>query len=282
MTTLSHSLSRPAVLQQSHAMLLNRNHTQMKGLIGWWPLWEGAGETAFDLSPYRTHGTLTNMDQSSDWVVGRRGGQALDFDGVDDHVDCGNSSHFDDGHSGFAISAWALLTSPHGKDHALVTKDNVSQRSFQFLQLGGTASANDKLRFSLRVGGTYYTVDSDAAAWPDDGQRHHAVAVYNGANIRVFIDGDHTGGTTSCTGTTTTTTAGLLIGRRGDGFADLDGQVQDVRIWGRGLSNVEVRDLYLNPTAPFKRQAVVPDITAAPPAAADFPFIKYYMGTGVI
>lgn len=57
-----------------------------RGCVGaWCPSLGPTGLRLMDQSLYGNHGTLTNMDAASDWVVsGGRG--ALDFDGVDDNV----------------------------------------------------------------------------------------------------------------------------------------------------------------------------------------------------
>lgn len=57
-----------------------------RGLVGWWcpSINPRGGNRLFDLSPFRNHGTLTNMT-NDDWVVSSGGG-ALDFDGTTDHV----------------------------------------------------------------------------------------------------------------------------------------------------------------------------------------------------
>lgn len=57
------------------------------GLVGaWCPSVSGWGGTVLrDLSGQGNHGTLTNMDPATDWVVSGGYG-ALDFDGVDDYT----------------------------------------------------------------------------------------------------------------------------------------------------------------------------------------------------
>ena len=55
------------------------------GLVGYWNFQEGTGTTAYDKSGKRNHGTLTNMDPTTDWVDGKLGG-GLDFDGSDDYI----------------------------------------------------------------------------------------------------------------------------------------------------------------------------------------------------
>ena len=69
---------------ESHGDLSDAPHL-WRGLAGAWPMQEGGGVKAFDVSGYGNHGTLTNMDPATDWVVTEKG-RALDFDGSNDGV----------------------------------------------------------------------------------------------------------------------------------------------------------------------------------------------------
>lgn len=60
-------------------------------LVGLWHFDEGSGTTACDASGYGNDGTLVNEPA---WVDGKIG-KALEFDGVDDSVDCGNPASLD-------------------------------------------------------------------------------------------------------------------------------------------------------------------------------------------
>ncbi|MHC4325139.1 MAG: hypothetical protein ACYSUX_12820, partial [Planctomycetota bacterium] len=55
------------------------------GLVAYWPLDEGTGTTTADISGNGNNGTFVDAPA---WVSGKFGG-ALDFDGIDDVVDCG-------------------------------------------------------------------------------------------------------------------------------------------------------------------------------------------------
>ena len=55
------------------------------GLIGHWTFDEGIGVQAHDISGNRRHATLTNMDESAAWVSGAFG-TALHFDGTNDNL----------------------------------------------------------------------------------------------------------------------------------------------------------------------------------------------------
>jgi hypothetical protein len=61
-----------------------------RGCVGAWN--PGLGPTGlrlYDWSPYKNHGTLTNMDAAGDWVTSQ-GRYALDFDGNNGYVDLGS------------------------------------------------------------------------------------------------------------------------------------------------------------------------------------------------
>jgi hypothetical protein len=59
-------------------------------LRGYWQFDDGTGNTASDSSGYNNHGTIINAT----WTTGKFG-DALNFDGIDDYVDCGNDTSFD-------------------------------------------------------------------------------------------------------------------------------------------------------------------------------------------
>jgi hypothetical protein len=63
-----------------------------RGCVGAWnPGLGPTGLTLSDWSPYKNHGTLTNMDPGTDWVASQ-GRYALDFDGINDFVPLGTTN----------------------------------------------------------------------------------------------------------------------------------------------------------------------------------------------
>ena len=72
-------------------------HAGDPALVGWWKLDEGAGTTARDFSGYGNDGAFRGDPQ---WVAGRFG-KALEFDGADDYLDCGNDPSLD-------LTAWTV------------------------------------------------------------------------------------------------------------------------------------------------------------------------------
>ncbi len=79
-------------------------------LVGMWRLDETSGAVASDTSGYENHGTLVNMDSTTDWVEGMiRNG--LEFDGVDDYVEIPDSVNLDMTES-FTAEGWFKINGP--------------------------------------------------------------------------------------------------------------------------------------------------------------------------
>jgi len=67
---------------------VNTQHPLGHGCVGWWEMNVGSGLVVPDISGQDNHGTMTNMDASTDWVQGRHGGEgALEFH--TQYVNCG-------------------------------------------------------------------------------------------------------------------------------------------------------------------------------------------------
>lgn len=86
---------------------LNKTHPLAKGMVACWLMNEGTGDKVFDLSGNQHHGTLTNMDPTTDWVAGKDG-WGLDFNGANDRVILSNNMlrHFVD--DKLSLSLWML------------------------------------------------------------------------------------------------------------------------------------------------------------------------------
>ncbi|MBN1672289.1 MAG: FecR domain-containing protein [Kiritimatiellae bacterium] len=83
-----------------------------EGLIGYWPFDEGTGQTAYDLSGYGNHGTLK---RGPAWTEGVAGG-ALAMNGRDSHVEIPAAQVLDPGLASFSYALWVNATESTG-DH---------------------------------------------------------------------------------------------------------------------------------------------------------------------
>ena len=85
-----------------------------------------------DWSGFGNHGTLTNMDTGSDWVLSG-GRYALDFDGSNDYVNVPNPAALDFGTGDFTVSLWAFMRST---TTGIIFSRNYFS-SFEILSTGG-------------------------------------------------------------------------------------------------------------------------------------------------
>ena len=92
------------VLLAAPAFAFNPNTDE--SLLGWWPLNDGSGLTAMDLSGQGHNGSLTNGPV---WTTGYYGG-GLQFDGTDDYVD----TDWNENLATWTICCWVIrFLSPH-------------------------------------------------------------------------------------------------------------------------------------------------------------------------
>jgi hypothetical protein len=61
-------------------------YTQPSGLVGYWNFDQGSGAIAYDSSGFNNQGII----YGASWTTGKVN-EALNFDGLNDYVDCGNN-----------------------------------------------------------------------------------------------------------------------------------------------------------------------------------------------
>jgi len=220
-------------------------HPLGHGCVGWWEANMGSGLVVPDISGQDNHGTMTNMDASTDWVQGRHGGEgALEFDGATNYVDLQTTSSVDY----VTLVVVARCADSNRDDRQLLTADvgggGGEHRSWQF-RLDGNSGL---LRFILFIAGGIEGLASANAY--DDGDWHTFAATYDGVTAYIYVDGiqvgsDNTGGGVIDTG------GPLLIGSRtrpGDWYI---GQIASSILYSRALPAEEIADLRANPYAPI-------------------------------
>ncbi|MDD3926772.1 MAG: LamG domain-containing protein, partial [bacterium] len=107
----------PAVLNDE----IIDQHAQQP-ITGRWALDETSGTTATDRSGNGNNGTLTNMTTPDCWVNGKIG-KALQFDGVDDYVNCGSGSSLDITDK-LTIEAWIKPADTNSGYHMIACKSS--------------------------------------------------------------------------------------------------------------------------------------------------------------
>lgn len=206
------------------------------GLVGWWSLDEGAGTAAGDSSPSRLNGVLRNDPV---WVPGKRRG-ALNFDGRDDYVEIAKDPRLYL-HGPFTVAAWVNVgTLPKSEFGMYVFSDYTAEGSRSTFALRILPSGVAQFFWQTEDMNVSHAGSSTRLA---PGMWVHLAGVWDGTTRTIYVNGAAEG--TNATPLPRPDQRGAVsIGRPGS-FNGLyfSGRIDDVRIYNRALSTVEVLSL---------------------------------------
>jgi len=209
-------------LQSSYDGNLNSN------LAAWWKLDDGSGTTAADSSSNNHHGTLINSPYFHP-SFGRLDG-TLRLDGIDDYVSLPNV--FNPAQTPFTISAWVRLNTKLGTNtQSIFQQEGTNGRGLLYRD-----AATDRLGCYLGGVGTY----SGTAVFATTDQWHHVCMTYDGAMVKLYVNGAEDGSRTVAA--ESETSEFRLGGHKAPSSAldYWDGFIDEVRIYERALSASEV------------------------------------------
>ncbi|MEL7408479.1 MAG: LamG-like jellyroll fold domain-containing protein, partial [Cyanobacteria bacterium J06558_2] len=152
----------------------------------------------------------------------------FDLDGNNDYVRIADNADFDSITQEITVETWIKVDRFDRTWQAIVTKGD---NSWRLHRKGNTNQLNFAISGLGNITGSTNV---------NDGQWHHVAAVYDGSQMRLYIDGQ-LDAQRSTTGAIPTNNYDVLIGendqRRGRYF---EGQIDDVRIWNQGLTEAEI------------------------------------------
>ena len=158
-------------------------------------------------------------------------GQGFEFNGVDAYVQVPNAPDLEP--TTVTVEAWVRATAP-GRSAYIVSKGALGGIAASYALYTGT---NGGLQFYIGGGGSFaLSPDAGTAVW--DGEWHHVAGTFDGAVVRLFVDGVEVG-----TGTPTTLRIGydlpdsndLFLGSYNRGYL-FNGAIDEVAIHGRAPS----------------------------------------------
>lgn len=199
---------------------------------------ESAGASvAVDCSGSGNNGTLTMMDPATDWVGGKIG-NALDFDGVNDYVNCGNSASLQLT-GDLTLSFWIKPTNVSARRQNPLDKSYSGEFSLNI-------ETNGKLSyFHHQTASPYYWSYYTTNVSIQSGIWQHIVVTRDATarNVKFYYNGvlKNTSPTFSTNALPSVSANSVLIGK---GYSNcFTGRMDDVRIYSRALSQDEITEL---------------------------------------
>lgn len=203
-------------------------------------LWKGEGDAldAQGLNPGTLGGTAA-------FVAGRVG-QAFSF-GSAGWVDVPDSASLEP--AAVTAMAWVRSSGPGIHSHALAKGGGSCQASYA-LYAGPNSPTTAGLFFYIYDGVNYYlSPDAGTGIW--DGQWHLVAGAYDGAAVRLYVDGVQVGSGAPVATSIKYNLAEhrrLYIGKYEDsscGLLAFNGDVDEARIYSRALTASEIQSVYL-------------------------------------
>jgi hypothetical protein len=209
------------------------------GLLGYYPLDEGAGNIAYDKSGTGHDGTLNN---NVTWISPGYKGSGINIDGsANSRIELGTWNPAE-GTGKLSLTMWIRWAGGGGTYQGLIGKRDTwpDTTMFQFQvrpENGGT--------FRLETG-TYAIVSPDNTMNPLAQTWAHVAATFNGTTARLYLNGEeimsggfalNTAGETSDMGIGCVTGGGTGYSGNGEVFS---GDIDEVRIYNRALSDTEI------------------------------------------
>lgn len=216
-----------------------------------------------DLTGNGNNGELVNGVRESASNLG-----FLSFDGVDDYVDCGNTSSLSaiGGTTNITVSGWVSYTAygGGGQPYSVIT---VKGNPWTWL----LENPSNTFRFRITAGGSDVNVADTSThslnTW------YNVVGTYDGSNMRVYVNGVLKN-TKAQTGTLATNSVTAKIGTYQGTNYNFTGRISNISIYNRALTSEEIKQNYNALKGRF-----VPDGSSADKAATSAKQILEYNPT---
>jgi hypothetical protein len=189
---------------------------------------EGTGATAADATGLGHAGAISGAA----WTAAGKNGGALSFDGVDDWVTVNDAADLDLT-TGMTLEAWVKPNALSGWNTIVMKEHGVDTLAYGLY-------ANDSAPWpavTIRVGVLDHSAVGNGAL--PLGQWTHLAATYDGATIRLFMNGVQVG-SRARTGGMVVSARALRIGGNGVWGEYFNGLIDDVRIYKRALTEAEI------------------------------------------
>jgi len=165
----------------SLVVVLNMAGIVSADLVAHWPLDDGSGTVAVDVTGNGNDGTFEGDPQ---WVAGKIGG-ALEFDG-DDVVNCGNNDILNFGTNDWTIAAWIRTTQPDPDRGTIFAKGSDNSGGIRFTLATHEANPN---HITLTTDDNSTKTQALGATVVNDGEWYHVAGMRQGTTTSIYVNG---------------------------------------------------------------------------------------------
>jgi len=245
---------------------INWAHPLSRGLVGCWLFNEGSGNKVNDLSLFGNHGTLAAGAAMPTWVPGRTG-PALDFDGIDDHVDCGNEVSLDNPYP-ITIEFWINSSDTTQSYKRIFASPSTFTSAFSVVTI-----SDGKLQFGYGDNVIATTKKTSFSLTANSWQHIILIIKSTMSEAECYLNG--VAGTVSSGSGASLYTGNVLIGAR-TGGSYFNGAIDGVRIYNRALSASEIWQLYTESYSMFAPSNVEAMLYTPPVGGLSIPVAMHH------
>jgi hypothetical protein len=201
--------------------------TVPSGLVAAYGFEEASGTTVTDSSISGLNGTITGAARTASGKIGR----GLTFNGAGDVVTIGDAAplHLT---TGMTLEAWVNLGAS-GNWRTAILKEQTGALSYALYVNSDTNRPSGHVTTSAET-------DTRGSAAVATGAWTHLAVTYDGANLRLYVNGAQVS-SKAVTGTISTTAQPLRLGGNGVWGEYFQGTLDEVRVYNRALTTLEVQ-----------------------------------------
>jgi endo-beta-N-acetylglucosaminidase D len=185
---------------------------------------------------YTTEGEVWSFTTGNS--IADTNGFALQFDGTDDRLDCGNGSSLQIAGNKITLESMINVTEFKSQPYAgsVIVKDQGSNSSGYMIRCGGNGIIN------FNIGnGIWHEINSPANSIQQN-QWQHVAATYDGTSMKIYVDGELVAQSNITLTIGNANNSDLLVGES-PGFPGrvFNGKIDEVRIWNVARTQSQIQ-----------------------------------------
>ncbi|MDE2144573.1 MAG: LamG domain-containing protein, partial [Patescibacteria group bacterium] len=210
------------------------------GLVGYWPLNEGSGTTAYDNSGWNNNGTLEGATDLPTWTTTGclSHGSCLSFDGSDDYVESNTANGI--GNSTVSECLWASFNNFNNENQLGYIENTANSRYFYLSTWCSSGSPYSCVHLNNGSQGEVSGRIFNTSSW------YFVCGVIDMKNgvISTYINGSPLQSTSFSPGTLSGTPASIWTGGTAEGYQHMAGLINNTRFYDTALTASQIQAIY--------------------------------------